>query len=75
MDYYKNFRNKGVLDNGLMIVDMNNFICGDCICLIFDIEDGIINDVKFEGEGCLILMFSVFMMIEVVKGYLFGEVM
>lgn len=63
MDYYKNFRNKGVLDNGFMIVDMNNLICGDCIWLIFDIEDGIIKDVKFEGEGCLILMVSVLMMI------------
>ena len=52
MDHYKNPRNKGVLDNGSMTVDMNNPTCGDRIRLTFDIEDGIINDAKFEGEGC-----------------------
>ena len=29
MDHYKNPRNKGVLDNGSMTVDMNNPTCGD----------------------------------------------
>ncbi len=42
MDHYKNPRNKGVLDNGSMTVDMNNPTCGDRIRLTFDIEDGII---------------------------------
>ncbi|WP_375542717.1 iron-sulfur cluster assembly scaffold protein, partial [Staphylococcus aureus] len=34
-----NPRNKGVLDNGSMTVDMNNPTCGDRIRLTFDIED------------------------------------
>ena len=44
MDHYKNPRNKGVLDNGSMTVDMNNPTCGDRIRLTFDIEDGIIQE-------------------------------
>lgn len=75
MDHYKNPRNKGVLDNGSMTVDMNNPTCGDRIRLTFDIEDGIINDAKFEGEGCSISMSSASMMTEAVKGHSLGRLM
>ena len=51
-----------------MTVDMNNPTC-DRIRLTFDIEDGIINDAKFEGEGCSISMSSASMMTEAVKGH------
>ena len=50
-----------------MTVDMNNPTCGDRIRLTFDIEDGIIHDAKFEGEGCSISMSSASMMTEAVK--------
>ena len=46
---------------------MNNPTCGDRIRLTFDIEDGIIHDAKFEGEGCSISMSSASMMTEAVK--------
>ena len=75
MDHYKNPRNKGVLDNGSMTVDMNNPTCGDRIRLTFDIEDGIIQEAKFEGEGCSISMSSASMMTEAVKGHSLGEAM
>lgn len=75
MDHYKNPRNKGVLDNGSMTVDMNNPTCGDRIRLTFDIEDGIIKDAKFEGEGCSISMASASMMTQAVKGHSLGEAM
>lgn len=55
------------LDNGSMTVDMNNPTCGDRIRLTFDIHDGIINDAKFEGEGCSISMSSASMMTEAEK--------
>ena len=58
-----------------MTVDMNNPTCGDRIRLTFDIEDGIINDAKFEGEGCSISMSSASMMTEAVKGHSLGEAM
>ena len=35
MDHYKTPRNKGVIDDGTMTVDMNNPTCGDAIRLTF----------------------------------------
>ncbi|MBO1510882.1 MULTISPECIES: Fe-S cluster assembly sulfur transfer protein SufU [Metabacillus] len=67
MDHYKNPRNKGILDNSLT-VDMNNPTCGDRIRLTLDLEDGVVKDAKFEGEGCSISMSSASMMTQAIKG-------
>ncbi|TXC91181.1 SUF system NifU family Fe-S cluster assembly protein [Metabacillus litoralis] len=67
MDHYKNPRNKGILDDSLTI-DMNNPTCGDRIRLTLDIEDDIVKDAKFEGEGCSISMSSASMMTQAIKG-------
>ncbi|PLT27476.1 Fe-S cluster assembly sulfur transfer protein SufU [Peribacillus deserti] len=68
MDHYKNPRNKGVLDNGNLTVDMNNPTCGDRIRLTLHVEAGIVKDAKFEGEGCSISMSSASMMTQAIKG-------
>lgn len=68
MDHYKNPKNKGVLTGGNVTVDMNNPTCGDVIHLTMDVVDGIVKDVKFEGEGCSISMASASMMTQMIKG-------
>lgn len=68
MDHYKNPRNKGVLEEGTMTVDMNNPTCGDAIRLTLDVQDGIVHDAKFDGEGCSISLSSASMMTEAIKG-------
>lgn len=68
MDHYKYPRNRGKLDNGALTVEMNNPTCGDRISLQLQIEDGIVKDVKFEGEGCSISMSSASMMTQATKG-------
>ncbi len=68
MDHYKKPRNKGVLDDGNVTIDMNNPTCGDRIRLTMKEEDGKIVDVKFEGEGCSISMASASMMTSLIKG-------
>ncbi|PMC40586.1 SUF system NifU family Fe-S cluster assembly protein [Bacillus sp. UMB0899] len=67
MDHYKNPRNKGILDNSLT-VDMNNPTCGDRIRLTLDLEDDVVKNAKFEGEGCSISMSSASMMTQAIKG-------
>ncbi|MCV9886834.1 Fe-S cluster assembly sulfur transfer protein SufU [Metabacillus halosaccharovorans] len=67
MDHYKNPRNKGILDNSLT-VDMNNPTCGDRIRLTLDLDDDVVKDAKFEGEGCSISMSSASMMTQAIKG-------
>lgn len=67
MDHYKNPRNRGVLDDSI-VVDMNNPTCGDRIRLTMKVEDGKVDDAKFEGEGCSISMASASMMTQAIKG-------
>lgn len=68
MDHYKNPRNKGVLEEGSLTINMNNPTCGDRIQLTMKVEDGKVSDAKFEGEGCSISMSSASMMTQVIKG-------
>lgn len=68
MDHYKNPRNKGAIEGGSVTIDMNNPTCGDRIHLTLDVEDGLVKEAKFDGEGCSISMASASMMTQVVKG-------
>ncbi|WP_442595988.1 Fe-S cluster assembly sulfur transfer protein SufU [Neobacillus sp. D3-1R] len=68
MDHYKNPRNKGVIEDGSLTINMNNPTCGDRIQLTMNVEDGIVTDAKFEGEGCSISMSSASMMTQAIKG-------
>lgn len=68
MDHYKNPRNKGVLEEGSLTVNMNNPTCGDRIQLTMKVADGIVSDSRFEGEGCSISMSSASMMTQAIKG-------
>lgn len=68
MDHYKKPRNKGTIEGDSVTIDMNNPTCGDRIHLTLKINDGIVEDAKFDGEGCSISMSSASMMTEVIKG-------
>lgn len=68
MDHYKTPRNKGTLDSNSVNIEMNNPTCGDRIQLTLQVEDGIVKDAKFDGEGCSISMASASMMTQAVKG-------
>ena len=67
MDHYKNPRNHGVLEDSVT-VNLNNPTCGDRIQLTMKVEEGIVQEAKFEGEGCSISMSSASMMTQTVKG-------
>ncbi|MFS0644485.1 Fe-S cluster assembly sulfur transfer protein SufU [Siminovitchia sp. 179-K 8D1 HS] len=68
MDHYKNPRNRGSLNDGNLTVDMNNPTCGDRIHLTMKLDNGIVADAKFEGEGCSISMASASMMTQAIIG-------
>ncbi|GAB2544292.1 Fe-S cluster assembly sulfur transfer protein SufU [Gracilibacillus alcaliphilus] len=68
MNHYKNPRNRGTLTEESVTIDMNNPTCGDRIELHLQIENGIVKDAKFEGEGCSISMSSASMMTQAIKG-------
>ena len=41
MDHYKNPRNRGVIEDDSLTIDMNNPTCGDRIRLTIKVEDDI----------------------------------
>lgn len=68
MDHYKNPRNKGSFEDETLTINMNNPTCGDRIQLQMKVEDGVIQEARFSGDGCSISMSSASMMTEAVKG-------
>jgi nitrogen fixation NifU-like protein len=68
MDHYKHPRNRGSIAEDSLTIDMNNPTCGDRIQLHLLIEDQLVKDAKFEGEGCSISLSSASMMTQAVKG-------
>ncbi|MRN53086.1 Fe-S cluster assembly sulfur transfer protein SufU [Paenibacillus monticola] len=68
MDHYKNPRNRGSFDDDALKIELNNPTCGDRITLQLKVEDGIVKDARYSGEGCSISMSSASMMTEAVKG-------
>lgn len=73
MDHYKNPRNRGMFEDGTVTIDLNNPTCGDKISLQLKVEDGIVQDAKYTGEGCSISMSSASMMTDAVKGKTIAE--
>lgn len=45
-----------------------NHSCGDEITIYLRVKDGVIDDISFLGEGCMISMASTSIMIDLVKG-------
>jgi len=68
MDHYKHPRNRGEFGDGGVAVELNNPTCGDRITLQLKVEDGVVKDSRFTGEGCSISMSSASMMTEAIKG-------
>ena len=68
MDHYKNPRNRGVIEDDSLTINMNNPTCGDRIQLTLKIEDDKVVDAKFQGEGCSISISSASMMTQAIKG-------
>ena len=65
---YEHPHNKGKLANANAKFEENNPVCGDRISMYLFIEDGMIKDVKFEGEGCAVSVASASMLTDAIKG-------
>jgi len=68
MDHFRNPRNVGRLENADGIGEVGNMKCGDIMKIYLKIEDGIIEDVKFETFGCGSAIASSSMATELIKG-------
>ena len=68
MDHFRNPRNVGVIEDANGIGEVGNAKCGDIMKIYLKIEDGIVQDVKFETFGCGSAIASSSMATELIKG-------
>lgn len=68
LDHCKNPRNSGRPENPGHEAKGNNPLCGDKITVYVTVDDGVIEDIRFEARGCAISVASASMMSEMAKG-------
>ncbi len=67
-DHYKRPRNNRALEEANHHAQGHNPLCGDKVTIYVKVDDGVIQDVAFEGSGCAIATASASMMTEALKG-------
>ena len=67
LEHYKNPTNAGTLENVDAISRDSNPVCGDEIEIQIKFDDGKIENIKFQGQGCAISQSSADILIDVVK--------
>ncbi len=74
MDHFRHPRNVGVIEDANGIGEVGNAKCGDIMKMYLKIEDGVVQDVKFETFGCGSAIASSSMATELIKGQPVSEV-
>lgn len=67
-DHNRRPRNFGKLADANRKAEGHNPLCGDNVTVYLKVEDGIVADLSFEGQGCAISTASASLMTEAVKG-------
>ena len=68
LDYYRNPRNYGKLENPDIANRDSNPLCGDELEMHINLNDNKVSDVKFTGKGCAISQASASMLTELIMG-------
>ncbi|EQD44958.1 SUF system FeS assembly protein, NifU family [mine drainage metagenome] len=74
IDNYEHPHNKGKLEHPNAEFHGHNPVCGDDITVYLDIIDGVVKDVKFDGDGCSISIASASMLTDAIKGKNIDEI-
>lgn len=73
LDHYKRPRHFGVLDDANRRAEGTNPLCGDQVTVYARVQDGVIQEVSFEGIGCAISTASASLMTEALTGKTLAE--
>lgn len=68
LEHNRSPRNFGKMEHASHVQEGLNPLCGDNYKIYLKVEDGIIQDVKFEGSGCAISKASASVMTTTIKG-------
>lgn len=73
LKHYRGAPRRGDMDAPDAVVTMRNPTCGDDIVLQLKVREGVIEDVRFKGQGCAISQASASMMSNLIAGKSFAE--
>ena len=73
LEHYRRPRNYGRLNEANRTAEGFNPLCGDRLNLYLKLTDGVIEEARFEGQGCAISTASASLLTEAVKGKTVGE--
>ncbi len=73
LDYFRNPRNMGKIEDPDGIGKVGNKICGDVMWIYIKVKDGIITDCKFETFGCVAAIATSSVLTELAKGKNFEQ--
>ena len=74
LDHYQHPHHKGLIDDdSYHKVNMNNESCIDEVNLMVKLEDGIIKDIRFDGEACAICTSSTSILVDTLIGKTLDE--
>lgn len=68
VDHSRRPRNFGPLDPATHSAEGFNPLCGDRLKLYVNVKEGVVQDARFEGDGCAISRASASLMTEGIKG-------
>ena len=74
LDHFRTPRNKGHLEAPDHHGEGTNPLCGDEIAIDLAVADGVVTDVRIDGQGCSISQASASMMTEAIKGKSLDEI-
>lgn len=74
LDHYRNPRNQGILEEASAVAEGVNPNCGDELRLGITVENGIVQEVRFVGQGCSISQASSSMMTQQIRGHSLHEI-
>ena len=74
VEHYRRPAHRGTLPAATISHEEDNPLCGDRIRIDMLVQDGIVQDVKFSGQGCAISQATADMLLDEVKGKTLAEV-
>src|SRR3990172_12394883 len=73
LDHFERPRNQGELDDANAIGYMTNPVCGDTLLLMLRVEDGRIEEARWQSDGCVASIAASSLLSELVKGRSFEQ--
>ncbi len=73
LDHFERPRNNGALEDANAIGYMTNPVCGDTLLLMLRVEDGRIEEVRWQSDGCVASIAASSLLSELVRGQSLGD--